>query len=1434
METEPAVEADNQRICSIDSQASSTASSSNGFWNAFSSMMGYVVGNCTNVSNQTHKDQPEHVRTSKTPTMDLEGEEQDGVPGEREPFVPGAPPSSDGNRVAAGPGERMRPVSEDVLSVSSAMGTEKASETTTNNNNRVANAAAANAQEATVVAKSGGQDGDEHPEARRVEIGKESPFVDNTVTTSKYTVVSFIPLALFGQFRRFANLYFLLVGLLMLFGERTNLFLSPYQSSTTLIPLAVVICISLVQEALTDLARHRADAEVNNRPADVLNPPATIAQYQIRTGQIIRVENGEQIPADLVILSTSTEANTCYIDTASIDGETSLKIRRAPLLDDAPEWMHEAAPKDSQRLERAMGEVEGFVECDHPNEHINRFNGTLELERCESVPIGKDHVVLRGSSLHTDWLLGVVVYTGRETKLALNARSPPQKLSRIDKTCNRVVLAIFGCQIVLALVTTTIRYVWEAQEFEYLWYIGFQNNKQEERSPYLETRWDDLQTTNQQINFGWSFCTFLILYVNFIPLSLYVSLELCFQALTFFVNWDIEMYHEETNTPAQARSPTVTDLGQVEYIFSDKTGTLTRNEMKLRRLIVHDVTYAVPEGGPPRVVASPLDVSGASTSRSPHHKKDQKPQTPKVPPAAKATAVAASRGGSSLSSEVDGKPPRAYSELDDDDNMALVSELAARAAQEGDDFAAIILESLMLCNTVVVETKGEKVKYQAESPDEGALVDGATVAGYRLSARTEHVLCGETPASGGARRAWQILATNDFDNDRKRMSIFVREQFDEDHVAHRDGRPILPDVPSTRGGFGGFGSSSLEAGGSEGAAALRGRVLLLCKGADNSMFSIASESENMGIEGMRAKLDDFAREGLRTLVFGYRLFSEEEFDEWKTRYYHPATLALQGRDELLRQASLAAERDLTIVGASAIEDKLQVGVPETIATLADGGIKLWVLTGDKRETAIEIGKSCKLLRPGMPLAVLSSRASSSQLNSALVKLYDLSGAARALDGDKKHRALVSERLEELNDAADDDVGDCRVWTREELSEAADQQQPRALVIDGEAMANLFGDAATEAIVFGVLATCGSVIACRVTPKQKAQLVKLVQHHVSPTPVTLAIGDGANDVNMIMSAQVGVGISGHEGLQAVNASDFAVAQFRYLKRLLLVHGRWGYRRVSILVLYSFYKNACLAATLFLYCFFTGYSGTSLFSDYFTALFNFFLFLMIFYTSVLDQDVSVDYVYRHPQLYVSGRENLDLNVRLALQWIAVALIHAVIIFLIPAFALDRGTGGRTDLGSYQAFGAVVSCGFICYMNIKVLLETRYFTTWRSAWGPERGGVGILGSTWFAAAFNFAFFYLGLVTASVVGDDTSFIFQLLPFWNVGNVALGQATTWSLTFVVVVACGATDLALYAGTFFFKRDPIAVSIERCRLGLDDLDPAGAYASPDDDDADSP
>jgi len=1190
----------------------------------------------------------------------------------------------------------------------------------------------------------------EEESVRRVFISAPSPYIDNTVTTSKYNLFSFLPLALFGQFRRFANLYFLLIGLLMFFGESTHFFLSPYLSSTTLVPLAIVISVSLVSVALTDMARHRADDEVNHRQTQVLNPTAVIKQHELRTGNIVRVINGEQIPADIVIISTSSKTNTCYIDTASIDGETSLKIRRVPQLERPPSWMREAAPKDEAALHENLGCLVGYIECDLPNENVAMFNGNLKLEGYDRVSICKDHVVLRGSSLHTDWLLGIVVYTGSETKLALNARTPPQKLARLDKICNGVVLAIFSCQIALAVFTAVLRQQFELLELKNLWYVGYLD-KSEEQAPYLKTeRWPDLKTESAPMKFFWSFCTFLILYCNFIPLSLYISLELAFVMLVNFVNWDMKMYHSKTDTPALARSPTVTDLGQVQYVFSDKTGTLTRNEMKLRRLIVHGVIYIVVNED---TGVKEIDVSQESLSQN--------------------------------SCEMHNITLRP---------LKTIKSLARQAVDAEDDFAAIMLESLMLCNTVVVEdNKAGGFKYQAESPDEGALVEGGAVAGYTLCSRTEHTICGTTPVLGGKQRTWQVLATNDFDNDRKRMSIFLKERDDSDGKS-RNGSTIL-----------------------------RGRILLLCKGADNSMLSRAAPT-NSGIGDLRRTLDAFATEGLRTLIFGVRVFTDEEYSRWRSLHYSPAVSAMHNRDALLNKAASEAEKHLTIVGATAIEDKLQSGVPETIATLFDAGIKLWVLTGDKRETAIEIGKSCHLLRPGMPLAILNSSSKVNELQTCLLALYQATGDLISLSKDTA--LLVSEKVKSLqrdSQSATTSTGHSITWDEDaqrrllyvKVKASSENIPKRALVVDGEAMHKLFGDPAIEAMLFAVLAVCDAVIACRVTPKQKAQLVLLVHEHVVPTPVTLAIGDGANDVNMIMSAQVGVGISGHEGLQAVNASDFAIAQFRFLCRLLLIHGRWGYRRICVLILYSFFKNACLAATLFFYCLYTGFSGTSLFSDYFTASFNFFLFLMIYYTSILDQDVDSEYIEDHPQLYVSGRSNLDLNVPLALKWIFLSSVHAAVVFVVPAFALKLGTGSVHDVGAYYPFGAVISMGLVMTMNVKVLFETRYFSTPSAAVGVTGGHLGCFASTWFAFVFNVGFFYSALLLASIMGDNCqkeANMFQLLPFWNIGQIVIQKRSSWFCTVLVIVACCATGLIQSGLDLFIKQNPVSISIEQCRI----------------------
>ena len=338
-----------------------------------------------------------------------------------------------------------------------------------------------------------------------------------------------------------------------------------------------------------------------------------------------------------------------------------------------------------------------------------------------------------------------------------------------------------------------------------------------------------------------------------------------------------------------------------------------------------------------------------------------------------------------------------------------------------------------------------------------------------------------------------------------------------------------------------------------------------------------------------------------------------------------------------------------------------------------------------------------------------------------------------------------------------------------------------------------------------------------TPKQKAQFVLLVQKHVVPRPVTLAIGDGANDVNMIMSAQVGVGISGLEGRQAVNASDFSIAQFRFLRRLMLAHGRWDYRRSVSLVLYSFYKNSCLALCLFFHSFETGFSGTPLFHEHFCALFNFYMLCVIFWLAVLDRDVDDDdWVDEHPELYESGRENLDCKPANAVSWQLTALVHAALVYFIPRCALARGTGAQHDLGAHGPFGTVVATALIVLLNVKALMETH---TLVRPLPPDtsRGAAGLLAplvSNQLIFLWSLLFYFLGTLIASApaVCRDMSWFMDMMPYWNVGPTALFNAHTWPIVLLVVGTVAAVDVLHRALKYELFFDDVSLAIERFHL----------------------
>jgi phospholipid-translocating ATPase len=360
-------------------------------------------------------------------------------------------------------------------------------------------------------------------------------------------------------------------------------------------------------------------------------------------------------------------------------------------------------------------------------------------------------------------------------------------------------------------------------------------------------------------------------------------------------------------------------------------------------------------------------------------------------------------------------------------------------------------------------------------------------------------------------------------------------------------------------------------------------------------------------------INDFATEGLRTLLYGYRFVSDDEYVGWK-KIYLDASTSLEDRERKIEQAGELIELDLELAGATAIDDNLHAGVPEAIDKLRRANIKMWMLTGDKRETAINIGHSCRLIKDYSTITIIDHEAGEVDrtIGSALVTINT---------GTVAHSVIV---------------------------------------IDGQTLGMIEESKALEKLFFDLAIVADSVICCRASPSQKAKLVKGIRNRVEKS-ITLAIGDGANDIAMIQTAHVGVGITGKEGLQAARTSDYAIAQFRFLTKLLLVHGRWNYIRTCKYIAGTFWKELLFYLTQALYQRWNGYTGTSLYESWSLSMFNtLFTSLPVICMGAFEKDLQASTLLAVPELYTKGQRDGGFNFRIFFGWMFMASAEAMIIY------------------------------------------------------------------------------------------------------------------------------------------------------------------------------
>ncbi|KAJ9549620.1 hypothetical protein OSB04_022163 [Centaurea solstitialis] len=1043
----------------------------------------------------------------------------------------------------------------------------------------------------------------------RIHRTKPYKYPTNHVSTTKYNVVTFLPKSLFEQFRRVANLYFLLVAVLSVTS------LAPFSPLSLIAPLVFVVGISMLKEGVEDWHRFLQDLEVNSRKVKVHIGNGVFVDRSwkvLRVGDVVKVRKNEYFPSDLLLLSSSYEDGVCYVETMNLDGETNLKIKRC--LECTSGFDQE--PK--------FDKFKATVRCEDPNSSLYTFVANLEFgdddesDSC-SHPLSPSQLLLRDSKLqNTDYVYGVVIFTGRDTKVVRNSMKSPSKRSRVERKMDHVIYVLFFMLLLISLITSigSVMYTDQPQTAKQWWYLRLRNDTDGSFDPDKPLISGFLQ-----------FLRALILYGYLIPISLYVSIEVVKFLQAMLINNDLQLFDEMSGKSVESRTSNLNEeLGQVEMILSDKTGTLTCNQMEFRKCSIEGVSYGGDVNEIVRAASQRMNIDIESY----RFNLDGADSTPRD--SIEMVEISSDQGKIDLNGEkgVRNLGVTAIKGFNFSDDR-LMNKTWLGGSNVWD--VMMFFRVMALCHTGIPiengeETSSHKLKYEAESPEEVTFLIAAQEFGFQFCKRTQSSLFVKEidPSGLEVERDYKLLNLLEFSSSRKRMSVIVRDEV--------------------------------------------GQIFLFCKGADNIIFDRLGDGGRTYQHATTIHLANYAEDGLRTMVFAYRKIEDSEYEKWSSTFAKAKATIGHEREELLENVCETIEKDLVLLGAVAVDDKLQDGVAECIDKLAQAGLKIWLLTGDKKETAVNIG----LLRHDMKQFHLSLSRDAESKNQLKAMKDDILSQIEA-----SYQVTVNEKTKD---------------------------DPLALVVDGKALEiALTNDIRDRFLQLAV--NCASVICCRVSPKQKALITRLVKKYTGK--MILAIGDGANDVGMIQEADIGIGISGMEGMQAVMASDFSMPQFRFLERLLIVHGHWCYKRISKMILYFVYKNIVFGLTLFYYELYSKFSGDVLYDGWYMVMFNLFLTsLPVISLGVLEQDVSSDICLQFPALYQQGQKGIFFSWKRIIGWMGNGILTSLTIFILNVYILSssafRQEGQVVDISH---LGVITYTVVVWTVNCQIALIITHFT-------------------------------------------------------------------------------------------------------------------------------